>query len=362
MTNKARPKPRAFDISESTTAEGATSKKPKHSRKKKTSSNTKPKALNVEDVTLTNDVVETLDHQPPTDTKPKRSIGWLTIFFAALATLVSLAVGLALDQLIRDLFSRHEWLGWVGSALTAIIIIAALAIIIREILALSRLRTITALRQRATLAYEKNDQAPAERIEREITALYEGRVDMAAGRTAISAHKDDIIDGRGRIALIEHELLKHLDTQANELVMNSAKRVAIVTAVSPRALVDIIYVLAENLRLIRALSDLYGGRPGTLGFLRLAKKVLSHLALTGIISLGDGLVQQVIGHGIAARLSARFGEGVVNGLLTARIGLAAHDVCRPIPFLATKRPSISVYMNALIGLNGLSDKKGAQNN
>ena len=217
--------------------------------------------------------------------------------------------------------------------------------------ALSRLRSISALRERASIAYEKNDKAPAESIEREITALYEGRADMAAGRAALDVHKDDIIDGRGRIALIEREFLKHLDHQANKLVMNSAKRVAIVTAVSPRALVDIIYVLAENLRLIRALSTLYGGRPGTLGFFRLTRNVLSHLALTGAISIGDGLMQQVVGSGIAARLSARFGEGVVNGLLTARIGLAAHDVCRPIPFLATKRPSIAVYMNALIGLD-----------
>jgi putative membrane protein len=37
-------------------------------------------------------------------------------------------------------------------------------------------------------------------------------------------------------------------------------------------------------------------------------------------------------HSIAAKLSARLGEGVLNGLLTARVGLSAMAVCRPDAF------------------------------
>jgi uncharacterized membrane protein YcjF (UPF0283 family) len=32
----------------------------------------------------------------------------------------------------------------------------------------------------------------------------------------------------------------------------------------------------------------------------------------------------------------RLGEGVINGLLTARIGIAAMDLCRPLAFRAVK--------------------------
>ena len=42
--------------------------------------------------------------------------------------------------------------------------------------------------------------------------------------------------------------------------------------------------------------------------------------------------------------SARFGEGAVNGILTARIGLAARDVCRPIP----QEPEAKETLTALI--------------
>ena len=65
------------------------------------------------------------------------------------------------------------------------------------------------------------------------------------------------------------------------------------------------------------------------------------------IAIGDGLAQQVLGHGLAARLSTRLGEGVINGLMTARIGIAAMDLCRPLPFRATKRPGIGDFIGDL---------------
>ena len=52
-----------------------------------------------------------------------------------------------------------------------------------------------------------------------------------------------------------------------------------------------------------------------------------------------------------ARVSRRFGEGVMNGALTARVGVAAMDVCRPLPFAALPRPKVSNLIGrALTGL------------
>ena len=131
------------------------------------------------------------------------------------------------------------------------------------------------------------------------------------------------------------------------MVLSSAKRVALVTAISPRALVDLLFVGSEVLRLIRRLATLYDGRPGTIGFFRLARATLAHLAVTGGMAAGNSLVQQILGHGIAARLSARLGEGVVNGLLTARVGIAAIEVCRPLPFINGSPPRLGDVMAAL---------------
>ena len=69
--------------------------------------------------------------------------------------------------------------------------------------------------------------------------------------------------------------------------------------------------------------------------------MVSHLALTGGVAVTDSVLQQVIGHGVAARLSARLGEGVLNGILTARLGLLAIDETRPLPFSELPRPTLN---------------------
>lgn len=271
------------------------------------------------------------------------------IFWTALAGLVSLAVGLSIDALIRDLFARNDWLGWTGLVLAGLALVAAVAIVVREIAGLWRIEKIDHLRDRAALAAEKDDATEALTITRELTTLYRDRTDVARGRREIGRHLKEVIDGRDLLVLAEHELMRPLDTAARQLVADAARRVSVVTAVSPRAVVDVLFVLIAVLGLIRKLADLYGGRPGFIGFLSLTRHVVGHLAVTGGMAVGDSLVQQIVGHGVAARLSARLGEGVINGLLTARVGLAAIEVCRPLPFLALPRPGVGDVMSGVVG-------------
>jgi putative membrane protein len=113
-----------------------------------------------------------------------------------------------------------------------------------------------------------------------------------------------------------------------------------------------VFVAAQALRLIRRIAEIYGGRPGLLGAWRLARAVGAHLAITGGMAAGDALMQQIVGHGVAAKISARLGEGVLNGMLTARIGISAMAVCRPMPFLARKPPAIGDVAPFLLGDGG----------
>jgi putative membrane protein len=150
------------------------------------------------------------------------------------------------------------------------------------------------------------------------------------------------------VRLAERELMGPLDREAVRLVSAAAKRVSVVTAVSPRALIDMGFVLITTLGLVRRLALLYGGRPGTLGMIRLMRLSIAHLAVTGGLAAGDSLIHQMFGHGIAAKLSAKLGEGVLNGLLTARLGLAAIEVTRPLPFTALPRPAMGTVAGDLL--------------
>jgi putative membrane protein len=287
---------------------------------------------------------------------PPRRWYWLRLLVAALGGLVTLAIGLAIDNLIRDLFARTDWLGWLGALLAALAVLALAAIAIRETVGLLRLRHIDQIRRRGAQAADDDDRSAARSVAREIVSLYSGRPETARGRAALTGHIGEIIDGRDLIGLAETELLVPLDNDAKAMVLSSAKRVALLTAVSPRAVVDLVFVAAEILRLIRRLATAYGGRPGFVGFVHLARAAFAHLAITGGIAAGDSILQQFLGHGIAARLSARLGEGVVNGLLTARIGIAAIDVCRPLPFVVGRPPRLADVMSELTRLGAQASK------
>lgn len=283
---------------------------------------------------------------------PHRGIRWGRLAVSTGGAIAALAIGIAFDSLVRDLFARAEWLGWIAVGLIGLFVVALLAIVMREVLGLFRLKRLARLRLACDEAAARNDRDAAVTAIRNVLALYDGRADTAAGRRRVSAHLGEIMDGRDLLTLAERDLVAPLDARAKALTSAAARRVSVVTAVSPRAVFDVAFVLYESVRLISRIAAIYGGRPGTLGLFRLMKAVVSHLAVTGSIAVGDTLLQQFVGHGLAGRLSAKLGEGVVNGLMTARIGLSAMDVCRPLPFLGAERPRLKDLAGNLVGFGG----------
>lgn len=287
--------------------------------------------------------------ETPLPPQPPRTSRWGAVFWTGLGGLVSMGAGLAVWTLIEDLFARSDWLGWTASAFAAALALALIAIIGKEAFGLMRLRTLNRLREDAVEALARDDRKAAEQVTRELLTLAATQPRLARARSELSSHLGEIIDGADLVRLAERHLMAPLDAEATALVSGAAKRVSIVTAVSPRAAVDLFFVLFTAVGLVRRLAVLYGGRPGTLGMLRLFRQVLAHLAVTGGMAAGDSLIQQLVGHGIAAKLSARLGEGVVNGLLTARLGLAAIEVTRPLPFAALPAPKIGDVASGLAG-------------
>ena len=68
------------------------------------------------------------------------------------------------------------------------------------------------------------------------------------------------------------------------------------------------------------------------------------------MAVGDDLIGSVGGGHVLAKVSRRFGEGLV-------VGVAAMEVCRPLPFTPGRRPRVTALVRR--ALTGLFDKDTA---
>jgi putative membrane protein len=171
---------------------------------------------------------------------------------------------------------------------------------------------------------------------RRITEVLSKRPELRWRLARMREYERDVRDAGDLARLTDRELLAPLDAEARRVVASTVKRVSVATAISPAAVFAVGWVLVENLRLLRALAGIYGGQPGWIGTARLGRMVLMHIIATGGLALTDDLLGQFLGQDLVRRLSRRLGEGIFNGALTARMGAAAIEVIRPLPFLETR--------------------------
>ncbi len=280
--------------------------------------------------------------------RPSRLVRW---FWGLLVAVIGAFASLAAWETVNALIARAPLLGYAMTALLVAFLLILLVISLRELAAFGRLSRLDGLRHAADEAQASGDLSEARAVTTRLTRLYQGREETRWGRERLKDLAADQVDAAGLLAVAEQELLGPLDQAAAEEVQAAARQVATVTALVPLALADVAAALTANLRMIRRIAEIYGGRSGVLGGWRLTRAVLSHLVATGAVAVGDDLLEPVLGGSILGKLSRRFGEGLVNGALTARVGVAAMEVCRPLPFSERHQPRArDLVKRALTGL------------
>lgn len=143
-----------------------------------------------------------------------------------------------------------------------------------------------------------------------------------------------------QLQLFEHFVLSELDKQAQQLVYRAATDTSLAVAISPFALADMLLVLWRSSRLLRELAQLYGGAIGQLRSLVLLKRFMAALLWAGGSELALDMASDAVGSELTAKISARAGQGVIAGLLVARLGNLAQQQLRPFP--AGKSAKVSI--------------------
>lgn len=325
----------------------------------------KPQAFTIEEATLSEvkippDAIDDASVEPGEDRGSKetngrmssservrRGIRWGAVLVSAAGALASLAFGLWFARFVSIAVERQDWIGWTAAALLALIAIAGAAILLREIIGFARLARLSHLKQEAERSLRERDGVAERRIVDRIAAMLAHRPELKWHLARLHEHARDVRDPGDLFRLTDRDLLAPLDNEARRIVTRTAKRVSIATAISPMAFFSVAWVLVENVRLLRALASLYGGRPGLVGTARLGRMVFIHLVATGGVALTDDLLGQFLGQDMLRRLSRRLGEGIFNAALTARIGTAAIEVIRPLPFIEARPVRVRDFLAEL---------------
>ncbi len=285
---------------------------------------------------------------------PKTRAGLWIWLIGLIASTLGAILMLKLWDFSWSLIARNDVLGWAFIGLLTTTVMVFLTIVLREILAVARLGSLDRLKQTAKDARLAPDPALARDFSTSIKALYSNRPELARDLETMERQTGHHMDGFAIIDTVENTIMSPLDQRARREIEAAARKVATVTALVPIPLADVAVALTTNIRMIRKIADIYGGRGGIIGSWRLLRSVMAHLVATGAVAVGDDWLGSIFGGSLLAKLSRRFGEGMINAALTARVGRAAIDVCRPMPFHTNAKPRVSAILQR--AMTGVFDK------
>ncbi len=144
--------------------------------------------------------------------------------------------------------------------------------------------------------------------------------------------------------VIEHinrVFLKPLDEEAQKRISHFTLQTSAAVAISPWAALDMALSLWRSMKMIDHVAQVYGMRPSLSNRYALLKLVVQQLVFVGSSEvIIEPLLQEMGASSLTAVASTRLSQGLGAGIYSAKIGLAAMAVSRPIAFSNEDRPKI----------------------
>jgi len=262
---------------------------------------------------------------------------WLGLLLGAGSLFAIGLLGLNAYDFAAGLFERSVWLGGAFSILLSLVAAGAIGVVGREFLSLRRLSRVEDLRVEGERLMASEAHGQAEDFLRKVEKLYRDRQELDEPIWRFHDQASDALNDRERLELFAHSALSPIDRAAYQVVKTSGRDIAVLTALTP---IDSLIVMVRTVSMMRGIGKLYGVRPGFTATLRLAKRGLRNIVIAGVGELVSHAAVETAGASLLRVLSARAGQGAINGLLAARIGLSIMQLCRPLPFSEDELPSL----------------------
>jgi putative membrane protein len=248
---------------------------------------------------------------------------------------------------VVNAFQIGDWLtlGWTG--FIAALSIAGLSSLAKELWKLRKLRRHFSAQEQAERLSDQNSLGNGKRFCHELAAMSAVAASSEAYQrwenSVTSAHTDaEIIDLYDALVVVEQ------DKQAAVVVSTYSAESAALVAMSPLAIADMLLVVWRNLKMIEKLASIYGVELGYWSRIRLLRSVFINMAAAGASELAIDSGMDLISSSMAAKLSARVGQGIGVGILTARLGLKSIELLRPTPWHHDRRLRLGAIRKQIV--------------
>lgn len=281
--------------------------------------------------------------------KPSRF--WVRVLLATLI-LFGVAVIAQSIQWLMDTFQRKEWIYFSFSIVFFIISLTGIGAVISEWRKLVYLRkhqqNQQTSRQLLLENLPSNDGEQAVKFCENIANNLKNLPSVTQSEKRWRSQLNEAYNAKEVLYLFSENVLKPIDKEVKRMISKNAAENAVIVAVSPLAIVDVLLMAARNIALVNKITRAYGMELGYISRLKLFRMVLSNMVFAGATEIATDVGMDFFSQNLTAKLSLRAAQGIGVGLLTARLGIKAMEFCRPIAFQANERPKISAIRQELL--------------
>lgn len=263
-------------------------------------------------------------------------------FIYSVAALLLILLAWEVFSTINSLLEVHWLLASAFAGFVTIVMFMALRVVWDFFRGRESVEALEALQKKSQHLSNVNDLGSAKQLISEFNVFYLNKPQNLYFQRCLD-QLPDYSNDREVVEHIERVFFRELDKEALRRVSNYSLQTATAVAVSPWASLDMLFSLWRSIKMIDDVAQVYGMRPSMFNRYKLLKLVMHQLVF---VAASEVVIDQVIeefgSSTLASMAGARLGQGLGAGIYTARIGVAAMQVCRPIAFSSESKPKVKV--------------------
>lgn len=272
----------------------------------------------------------------------------LKSFAYGLVVLIVITMGWEVWTVFRSILEVHWMLAGGFVLLFSVVIGLGIRLVQGYLSDNENAEVLADIRKQSARLLEGHDHGQAKVLIKTLTTFYVNKPQQVYFQRCIDS-LPDYCDDREVIEHIDRVFLQPLDDEVLRRVSKFSSQTGVAVAASPWPSLDMVLALWRSVTMIDEISQVYGLRPSLSNRYKLIKSVINQLALIGATEvILDQMMEEFGVSTLSGMASVRMGQGVGAGVYSAKIGLAAMSVTRPIEFVEQKRPRLKSLLSSII--------------